>query len=247
MNYRKYEFPYLEKVYLGIVEKSRELRGIFALLVVLSADGCKDSYARLLLDDLNLVGCCMDKVKLFCFVDETGQDTYGKFFLVFAVLIEQGKKDALESVLEEVERKTGKNKYKWKNTDNKLKEIFLQEIIKIDDLKKTLFYSVYSDTKKYNYSTALTVSKVVNGSVSGDYFVTVVIDGLNKKEADLMRINLRNLGVKYKTIRGMKDEQSVFLRLADALAGFVRDYLEGESYTKKIFADVERRKLIKEV
>ncbi len=87
----------------------------------------------------------------------------------------------------------------------------------------------------------------MNASVSGDYFVTVVIDGLNKREADLMRINLRGLGVKYKTIRGMKDEQSVFLRLADALAGFMRDYLEGESYAKKLFTGFERRKFIQEV
>jgi hypothetical protein len=189
----------------------------------------------------------MNKAKLLCFVDETGQDTYGKFFLVFAVLLEQEKKDTLESILEQVERDTGKHKYKWKNTDNKLKEVFLQEIVKIDGLKCTLFYSIYRDTKKYNYATALTVSKMVNASVSGDYFVTVVIDGLNKKEADLMRINLRSLGVKYKTIRGMKDEQSIFLRLADALAGFVRDYLEGENYAKKMFAGFGRRKFIQEV
>ena len=84
-------------------------------------------------------------------------------------------------------------------------------------------------------------------SVIGDYFITIVIDGLNKKEADLMRINLRSLGVKYKTVRGMKDEQSVFLRLADAFAGFVRDYLEGESYAGKLFAVVERRKFVKEI
>ncbi|TMI78900.1 MAG: hypothetical protein E6H10_16260 [Bacteroidetes bacterium] len=184
----------------------------------------------------------MDKTKLLFFVDETGQDTYGKFFLVFGVLVEQGKKDALEAVLEQVEKDTGKNKYKWKNTDNKLKEKFIQEILKIDALKQILFYAVYKDTKKYNYSI-----KVVNVSVIGDYFITIVIDGLNKKEADLMRINLRSLGVKYKTVRGMKDEQSVFLRLADAFAGFVRDYLEGESYAGKLFAVVERRKFVKEI
>ncbi len=97
----------------------------------------------------------MDKAKLLCFVDETGQDTYGKFFLVFAVLLEQESKEALEAILEQVERDTGKNKYKWKNTDNKLKEVFLQEIVKVDGLKQTLFYSIYRDTKKYNYSTAL--------------------------------------------------------------------------------------------
>jgi hypothetical protein len=87
----------------------------------------------------------------------------------------------------------------------------------------------------------------VNASVPDDYFVTIIIDGLNKKEEDLMRINIRDLGVRYKNIRGMKDEQSVFLRLADAMAGFVRDYLEGQKYAQRLFSDMKNRKFIKEV
>jgi hypothetical protein len=35
--------------------------------------------------------------------------------------------------------------------------------------------------------------------------------------------------------------------ITDALAGFLRDYLEGEIYTKAFFSELERRKFIKEV
>ncbi len=44
----------------------------------------------------------MDKIKFYCYVDETGQDTAGRFFLVSVVLIDSGKKDELENQLEEI-------------------------------------------------------------------------------------------------------------------------------------------------
>jgi hypothetical protein len=97
----------------------------------------------------------MEKAKFICFVDETGQDTYGIFFLVFALLLEQKVRDELEPILEEIERKTGKYRSKWKHTNNRLKEAFLQEILKVSELKRASFYSVYSNTKKYNYLSSL--------------------------------------------------------------------------------------------
>jgi uncharacterized protein YgfB (UPF0149 family) len=35
-------------------------------------------------------------------------------------------------------------------------------------------------------------------------------------------------------VRGVKDESNSLIRLADALAGFVRDFIEGQSYTKEL-------------
>jgi len=189
----------------------------------------------------------MEKAKVYCYVDETGQDTYGKFFLVLVVLLEQLQKETLESIIEDTEQRTKKHKVKWKNTIINVKREFLQEIVKIKELKQTLFYSVYRDTKKYNYLTALTVSKVVNTVIEDDYFVSVIIDGLSKKDTEKMKVDLKGLGIKYKNIRGMKDEQSAFLRLADAMAGFVRDYLEGEAYTKDFYRDLKVRGFIEEV
>jgi hypothetical protein len=62
--------------------------------------------------------------------------------------------------------------------------------------------------------------------------VTVIIDGLNDKERDVVREELKKLKIKYRKIRGMKDEQNIFLRLSDAMAGFLREVHEGETYTK---------------
>ena len=53
-----------------------------------------------------------------------------------------------------------------------------------------------------------------------------------------------NLLIKYDTIRGMKDEQSAFLRLADCMAGFIRDYIEEKPYADELFKLLQGRKII---
>jgi hypothetical protein len=46
--------------------------------------------------------------KLYCYTDETGQDTKGKLFLVSVVITEKELKDKIEHTLLSIERKTGK-------------------------------------------------------------------------------------------------------------------------------------------
>jgi len=48
----------------------------------------------------------MDKVKFYCYADETGIETGGRFFLVSVVLVEQSSADEIEKALEDIERKT---------------------------------------------------------------------------------------------------------------------------------------------
>lgn len=52
--------------------------------------------------------------KLYCFVDETGQDTKGKFFLV-SVVISGAEREHLGKLLNETEQQSGKLEKKWPN------------------------------------------------------------------------------------------------------------------------------------
>ena len=54
------------------------------------------------------------KTKLYCFVDESGQDTKGELFLVAVILHDTNDLLLLEDKLELIEKNTGKNKLKWK-------------------------------------------------------------------------------------------------------------------------------------
>lgn len=172
-------------------------------------------------------------LKLYCWTDETGQDTRGKFFLVSILLSNKEQLEELRNKINEIEKKT-KGKTKWTKTDNKRKILFLKTILNLRVLRKNLYYSVYQNTTAYTPLVAMSVSKAVIHKIKnydGKYKVNVVIDGLRKKDKEIVRIELKNLNIKYSKIKvGLKDEQDVLLRLADALAGFARDYLENEKY-----------------
>ena len=47
--------------------------------------------------------------KLYCYVDETVQDTKGKLFIV-SVIVTEGEREQLARQLEEIEKNSGKGK-----------------------------------------------------------------------------------------------------------------------------------------
>ena len=59
-----------------------------------------------------------------------------------------------------------------------------------------------------------------------------------------MRTDLKQLQIRYDNIRGIKDEQSAFIRLADCMAGFIRDHYEKHHYTDELFDLFKRRGII---
>ena len=189
----------------------------------------------------------MSLTKLYCYVDETGQDTKGEFFLVAVILKEINELAFLETKLKDIERKTGKGYLKWKKTNSKIRNLYLKELIKVNELKNSIFYSHYHSSKEYSRLTSLTIAKAVLMKNEPDYLVTILIDGLNNKEREVVRLELKKLRIKYRKIRGIKDEQSVFLRLADTMAGFLRDSTEGENYTKPFVKFLQGYKIITQV
>ncbi|MBI5614553.1 DUF3800 domain-containing protein [Candidatus Gottesmanbacteria bacterium] len=184
--------------------------------------------------------------KLYCYVDETGQDTKGDLFLVAIVLKEIAGLEILEKKLEEVEMRTGKKRFKWKKISRNIKKKYLEELIQVKELKNTIFYATYQASKEYSKLTSFTIAKAVLARESKNYTVTVIIDGLNDAERDVIREELKKLKIKYRKIRGMKDEQSIYLRLSDAMAGFLREVYEGEEYTKQFMKRFEKTSIVTE-
>jgi hypothetical protein len=189
----------------------------------------------------------MNSTKFYCYVDETGQDTKGNLFLVAVVIKEISGVTRLERKLEEIEQKTSKKQLKWKKTSNQVKKQYLEELIRIKDIRNSVYYSQYHSSKEYPKLTSLTIAKAILMKDKKDYVVTVIIDGLNDKEREVVRTELKKLKIRYRKIRGMKDEQSVFLRLADAMAGFLRDYTEGESYTVTFMKRLRTAEIVIEI
>ncbi len=143
-----------------------------------------------------------------------------------------------------------KGMYKWTRAAFDRKEQYLIGLSSIRELKGCILYAVYHQTKEYTTLTALTVAKAVLAQVApGEeaYDVSVVIDALTRKDAQKVREQLKLLKIHYRDIRGMKDEQNAFLRLADSMAGFLRDCQEGKEYTIPHLKRLQQAKMVIEI
>lgn len=184
--------------------------------------------------------------KLYCYVDETGQDTKGELFLVAVVISDKRQLDTLEQTLLKLESETGKRTRKWGWLNVKEKNQYLQSILNVRGLHQSIFYSVYKSSKEYTRLTALSVAKAILVKVgrSKDYKARVFIDGLKGKEEDTARREIKKFGIRYERIRGLTHRKSVLIRLADAMAGFLRDYHGGQEYSKRLFNKFKKLEMV---
>src|SRR6266550_7566689 len=171
----------------------------------------------------------MDKMKLYCYVDETGQDTQGHLFIVSVIILENREMTA--QYLSELERRTGKGRLKWGRADLEKRLCYLEEIFTQKSCPLTIYYSMYNSTKEYRDATVLTIAKSIKTEENAkNTLFTVLVDGLNEKDQRYYGSQLRNMGLHPRKIRGVrKDENDALIRLADSICGFIRDIKENEN------------------
>ena len=173
------------------------------------------------------------KQKLYCYVDETGQDTQGGLFLV-ALVVTDERRDALAAEAECIEERTGKGIAKWRKASFARRVQYIKAVLSSPLFQDSLFFASYENTSAYLDLTILSIARaVLQKAGDADYKATIIVDGLRAPEVAHFAAALRQLRIGVRKVRGMKDESNSLLRLADAVCGFVRDYLEGQEYTKE--------------
>jgi len=187
--------------------------------------------------------------KLYCYVDESGQDTKGGLFIVAIVVLEKDR-DILLSFCEEVEQKSGKGKFKWGKAKHDLRMQYLRQVFSDDRFKGNLHYSLFRESTDYDAVTVMGIAKAIYWSKpSGKYTSLVYVDGLSKTKRREYSVQLRRLGLRIHQVRGIaRDESNALTRLADAIAGFVRDALEADQGDiRSLFQKAKRDKVLIEV
>jgi hypothetical protein len=86
--------------------------------------------------------------KLYAYVDETGQETAGVFFLV-AVVIAGDDRDGLLEWLSAVEQATGKGKTPWHKSRHHARQAYMDRVLNDARLRGSVFYAVYPGTRAY--------------------------------------------------------------------------------------------------
>lgn len=187
------------------------------------------------------------KQKLYAYVDETGQDTEGHFFLV-GVLVVGKTRDNLADKLREIEISSRKRNAKWHKARPQYRMEYLEAVAGLKNLKGTLFFEAFSDPRKYVELSSFTTAKAILRRAGEDYKVSVFVDGFNARERELFSRGLRELRVKTSKIRSVKkDENDEFIRLVDAICGVVRDALEGQVWAGDMVKKLMARKILTEL
>jgi 7,8-dihydro-6-hydroxymethylpterin-pyrophosphokinase len=73
--------------------------------------------------------------KLYCYVDETGQDTEGRFFLVVVVIADAAITEALKKQLLDIERDVGKQRSRWAQNRLQVRIAYLERICSLPELQ----------------------------------------------------------------------------------------------------------------
>lgn len=164
-----------------------------------------------------------------------------------SVVIQENDREELRRKLEMIERESKKGIRKWFHTNNERRESDIKKVIDSNLLKNCIFYSKYEDAKSYTDLTILTTTKTILQKAKKPYSATILVDGLSKRERYRFAVDLRKLKVKVRKVQGISDQSDAFIRLADAIAGFVRDYLEGNTTMKRLYEEATRRGIIRQI
>lgn len=168
------------------------------------------------------------KQKLYCYVDENGQDTKGNIFIV-SIVVTGKERDELLILCEEIEEISGKKKDKWGKAKYQRRLEYIKLIFANKNFKGKLRYSTYHEQPSYDLATITGIAKAVHFKEPNEYTTLVYVDGLSKNKRKEYGSELRKLGVPTRKVQGVnRDENNALIRLADAVAGFVRDVIDGE-------------------
>lgn len=179
------------------------------------------------------------------YVDESGQDTKGKLFVVGVVTVENC--DEIAMWCDSIERNSGKGKKKWSSAKRELRITYLRKIISDGStLGLTLFYSIFYRTKEYDLATVEGIAKSIRRLRAPGSCIYVHVDGLSKSKCYSYNNELRKMSCPVKKVsRIRKDENEPIIRLADALAGAAAELLKYDADDlREMFTQAEGKGII---
>jgi hypothetical protein len=169
----------------------------------------------------------MTNRKPYLYVDESGQDTAGDLFVVSVAVTHLETRDEIAAMLTKIEHDTGKQRTKWMKASRVSRLAYMKSVLSDLPQECLLFYELHRNTKDYTGATVRTIARALTWVVGDDARATILIDALSVKGRREIGAALRRHKARV-DVRGVrKDESDAFIRLADALAGFVRDATEG--------------------
>lgn len=185
--------------------------------------------------------------KCYVYVDETGQDTKGQRFVVAVAVIPAAEQERARQVLERMERTTGKDK-KWTKAKPRQRQAYMEQVLALPLLHGRLFYARFTQTTAYLPCLLHTIAGAVLLTPGGPATrLTILIDGLPQTVRHGVAGALRQQRLRIEQVRGVDERHDALMRLADALAGFVRHALQGRPELVPLFDTARRQGVLRDI
>lgn len=167
--------------------------------------------------------------------------------MVCVVVIAENR-DELRALLLHIEASSQKGSNKWSKASFQQKQAYIRQIIQRRDFYGRLFYKQFTQTLRYRECIIETIAEALTIAMGSELYRAIVqVDAQGKKERYLIKGGLRRWGIVVEDVRGPKDDHDEFIRLADAVAGFVRDGLEAHPKFQQDWEVAKRRGPLREV
>ncbi|MBI4599495.1 DUF3800 domain-containing protein [Candidatus Uhrbacteria bacterium] len=164
--------------------------------------------------------------KLYCYVDESGQDDTSRHFIVVVVMM-TGHHDSVREQLMSIEEQAKTYGLKWHKTKHDRRMRYLTLVRNADVGAGALYYGIYKKPLPYFFPMSETLEKAIKRTSVGEYTTIVYVDGIDKAIAKKLTNILRFRGIKLSLVRSRRDESEPLIRLADMWAGCIRGALMG--------------------
>lgn len=172
--------------------------------------------------------------KLYCYVDEAGQDPKSDFFVV-VVVVSDTNQDALRRQIVDTEETAKTHGLKWHKTEHQRRVRFLSLVMERHIAKGSVYVAHYRKPLPYFFPMLEVLQRAIHTAAKKSYRAQVYVDGIDRYKAKKLTNALRASGIPLRMVKGRRDESEPVIRLADMWAGCMRDALLGHSETRDLF------------
>jgi hypothetical protein len=188
----------------------------------------------------------MPKQKLYCYLDETGQDTASEVFIVVAVLSDRNQ-EYLRDALIEIEELAGVRYSKWHNSKPERRLRYIELALDRNLGQEDVFFGSYPKPLPYLLPMIEVLERSIKAKAAPSYTARVFVDGIDRKKAAELTNALRLHGISLEMVRSRRDESEPIIRLADMWAGCIRGALLGKAEERALLARAMEKNYIKRI
>lgn len=186
------------------------------------------------------------KQKLYCYVDETGQDARARLFVVVAV-VTSGDQERFRRGLMEIERHAGTGSRKWHKSRPARRLEYLRQVLDQSLGSHHIFFGSYPKPLPFFFPMLDVLERAILTEANAPYTARVYVDGIDRKKAAELTNALRLRGISLEMVRSRRDESEPLIRLADMWAGCIRAAQEGNQAEGDLFAQALRKEYLRAI